>query len=95
MKEVSERPSSWDNIMEEATANQRVLKNGLPLSWNIGIHNIVDIKGTRTVYHHDNGDFNFEAVVLTLTDTHGRGEEFMIYSGMEGSLTRIPITSTE
>ena len=87
MEEVSERPLSWDNIMGKV--------NGLPLSWNIGIHNVIDVKGIRTVYKHENGDFNFEAVVFTLTDTHGRGEEFTIYSGMEGSLARIPITSTE
>ena len=69
--------------------------SGRPLSWNIGIHNVIDVKGVRTVYKRDNGDFGFEAVVLTLTDTHGRGEEFTIYSEMEGSLARIPVTSTE
>ena len=66
-----------------------------PLSWSISVHNIVEIKGNRTVHRCKNGDFEFETVTLELIDANGKSEEFGVYSQVEGSLTRIPVTSTD
>ena len=66
-----------------------------PLSWSLSVHNIIDVRARRTIHRRENGDFDFEAINLIVTDENGRSEEFGIFSQVEGSLTRIPVTSTD
>lgn len=71
-------------------------KTALPLSIDLQLWNVVSAVGTRTTHRDEEGEFRFETLTIRVTDEAGHvWEELKLFSHEEGSLTRIPITSTD
>jgi|6_EtaG_2_1085325.scaffolds.fasta_scaffold360702_1 hypothetical protein len=71
-------------------------KTALPLSIELQLWGVVSVVGTRSIHRNEEGEFRFETLTLKVTDEAGHvWEDLTFYSHEEGSLTRIPITSTD